>query len=124
MNEADLHVKGFRKLPDGSWGKRETGGNWLRPPEPERDSGMPLERVASRKKESSHLPEIRYRITFTVYSIRPFDWDNYRFKDLQDCIVKAGLLPGDDWRVLEGRVVPHKAATKEEERTEITIERI
>ena len=66
----------------------------------------------------------RMRVIFRVYAQRPLDWDNYRLKDVQDCLVEAGLLVGDDWRVLEGRVISCKAHSKEEERTEIEIERV
>jgi Holliday junction resolvase RusA-like endonuclease len=53
--------------------------------------------------------------------VRPLDWDNYRLKDLQDCLVHAGLLAGDEWNILEGSVVSCKAHTKAEEKTEIEI---
>jgi len=63
----------------------------------------------------------RMRVIFTVYAQRPLDWDNYRLKDAQDCLVEAGLLVDDNWRILEGLVRSEKAHTKEEERTEIEI---
>jgi len=63
----------------------------------------------------------RMRVIFTVYAQRPNDWDNYRLKDAQDCLVEAGLLVDDNWRVLEGFVRSEKAHSKEEERTEIEI---
>ncbi len=67
-----------------------------------------------------------YRIKFIVYAVRPRDWDNLSasVKQLQDAIVEAGWLPDDDWKTLEGTVVSAKAATEEEERTEVTIERM
>jgi len=63
----------------------------------------------------------RMRVIFTVYAQRPLDWDNYRLKDVQDCLVESGLLVNDDWRILEGLVRSEKAHTKAEERTEIEI---
>jgi len=74
----------------------------------------------------SVVPGERYRISFTVHAVRPRDWDNLTasIKQLQDCLVEAGWLPDDNWKVLEGTVRSDKAASKAEERTEITIERI
>lgn len=53
--------------------------------------------------------------------MRPCDWDGYSIKELQDCLVHAGLLDGDEWFCLEGSVVSEKAHSREEERTEIEI---
>lgn len=68
----------------------------------------------------------RYRITATVFAVRPRDWDNLAasLKQLQDEMVTAGWLPGDDWRQLDGRVVSAKAGCAGDERTEILIERM
>lgn len=52
------------------------------------------------------------------------DWDNISVKELQDCCVEAHLLPDDNWQILEGSVISEKARTREEEGTEIIIERI
>lgn len=64
---------------------------------------------------------IRSRIRFTVYAVRPCDWDGYSIKPLQDCLVRASILHGDDWDLLQGEVISEKVHSKEEERTEITI---
>jgi hypothetical protein len=71
-------------------------------------------------------PGAHYRVRFTVFAVRPRDWDNLAAscKQLQDAIVEAGWLPDDDWKTLEGTVVSAKAATENEERTEVTIERM
>lgn len=90
--------------------------------------GVPL--VRGIPAEEHGLPGVafnnvhRYRIHFAVWSMRPCDWDNFRCKYLQDGLVKLGLLPSDDWQVLEGSISSHKADCKEEERTEITITRL
>jgi hypothetical protein len=84
----------------------------------------PAQRKGPRKERSGAGGH--YRIKFTVYAVRPRDWDNLSasVKQLQDAIVEAGWLPDDDWKTLEGTVVSAKAATEEEERTEVTIERM
>lgn len=65
-----------------------------------------------------------FEIVFTVFAIRPNDWDNVWTKPLQDHLVRAGILDDDRWDFLAGRVLCCKAKTKAEERTEITITRI
>lgn len=67
---------------------------------------------------------VRFEIVFTVYAVSPADWDGYHVKELQDLLVKSGILPGDDWATLQGKVVPQKAAKKEEEKTVIEITQI
>lgn len=64
----------------------------------------------------------RFKILFTVYARRPLDWDNYRFKELQDMLVHAGLIPDDKWNILNGCIESYKVHRKEEERTEVRIE--
>lgn len=66
----------------------------------------------------------RFRVTYRVFSTRPCDFDNYHIKELQDLLVRAGMLPGDDWRTLQGEIVSYKAESKKHERTEITIEHV
>lgn len=81
------------------------------------------ERIAQRALERpspGEAPRIaRLEIHFRVYAMRPADWDNYRLKDVQDCLVVAGLLPDDDYATLQGCVSSYKVYSKEEERTEI-----
>lgn len=83
--------------------------------------GGSLERRVQGKEKGSLRPEERTRIRFLIYSVRPADWDNYSTKQLQDCLVKSGLLDGDDWDQLLGDVIPQKVHTKAEERTVIQI---
>ena len=66
----------------------------------------------------------RYHITFTCYAVRPRDFDNLcaSVKGLLDCIVEAGYLPDDNWRVLSGSVESKKAAHRSDEKTVVTIE--
>lgn len=83
---------------------------------------MPLVSAASGKEASGDGTTTRYRITFTVFSTKPCDYDNLRTKELQDLLVTAGCLPADNWRVLEGCVLSRKAKSKSEERTIVEIE--
>lgn len=103
-------------------------GSGIRSTKPERAQGKALERVVQREAESgSSSAQVnlgRIRVHFTVYSARPLDWDNYRLKDLQDCLVLAGFLDGDDWNILEGKVTSEKVHTKAEEKTVIVIENL
>jgi Holliday junction resolvase RusA-like endonuclease len=62
-----------------------------------------------------------FEIIFRVFAVRPADWDGYECKQLQDMVVHAGILPDDNWRILQGRVVSGKAHSKDEERVEIEI---
>lgn len=63
----------------------------------------------------------RARIRFTIYSVRPADWDGYDVKALQDMLVRTTLLFADDWCFLQGEVVSEKAYSKAEEKTVIEI---
>jgi Holliday junction resolvase RusA-like endonuclease len=86
-----------------------------------------LDRSAQRKRavEDGAESGARYHIRFTVYSIRPRDWDNLAasLKSLQDAVVAAGWLPDDNWKVLTGEAIPANAKTKAEQRTVIEITR-
>lgn len=97
------------------------GPERLRADESQPGTGRALVVHASGEAAGRKVPAGRYRIRFIVYSVRPCDWDNYRTKALQDCLVAAGLLPGDDWKTLEGEVITRKAKMKFEERTVIEI---
>lgn len=81
---------------------------------PQRDA---LDPELPRKEKSS----TRFTICFECYASRPCDWDNYSIKELQDLLVESGLLPGDKWNQLEGRIRVHKVQSRQEERTVITI---
>lgn len=93
----------------------------IRPANPQRIEGRPLERPVTGQETRWHFPAERFQITFTVFATSPADWDNYSIKYLQDWLVAAGIIPGDGWKTLSGRVLPVKVHTKEEERTEIEI---
>ena len=83
--------------------------------------------VESRKGAASGPEGAGYcRILFSVWSVRPTDWDNAgTIKEVQDLLVKSGILPDDSYKVIrEGTVITQKALRKEDERTEIVIERI
>ncbi len=87
------------------------------PPEQKPPQGKPLVRAPQREDSGGPFFEIR----FTIYSVRPNDWDNPWTKTLQDCLVRAGILHDDKWDVLQGKVISQKAYSKEEERTVIEL---
>jgi hypothetical protein len=93
----------------------------LRPDDTKSTQRRPLERRVSREEKSRPRSQERTRIRFRIYSTRPADWDNYSTKQLQDCLIKSGLLDGDDWDRLLGEVIPEKVHSKAEERTVIEI---
>jgi Holliday junction resolvase RusA-like endonuclease len=103
----------------------QNSGSRLRTTQPELAQGVSLVRPVQRKaKGGDSPPQVnirRIRVNFTVYSVRPLDWDNYRLKDLQDCLVLAGFLDGDDWKILDGKVTSEKAYSKAEEKTVVEI---
>lgn len=81
----------------------------------------PLVHPKKGKAKSSARTVARYRIRFTIYAVRPADWDGWSIKQLQDCCIHAGLIHGDAWHVLEGSVRSEKVHSEEEERTVIEI---
>lgn len=96
----------------------DSGGLLAANPEPaQRET---LERALPR--EATRLP--RFEIVFHVYACQPADWDGYHVKELQDLVVRSGLIPDDDWKTLRGRVVPHKANSRKEQYTRIEIEEL
>lgn len=96
----------------------------IRPAYQEPDKRNALELPPLRKEAGGPPPAQRVAITFIVYSTRPGDWDGYHVKELQDMLVQAGILSGDDWASLQGTVISRKAVSKGEERTEIVIEQL
>lgn len=94
----------------------------LPPAKPQRPEGQPLERPAPGEASGRSVTSPRHRIRFTIYSVHPCDWDGYHIKELQDMLVRAAILPDDNWGFLQGEIVSEKAHTKADERTEITIE--
>jgi hypothetical protein len=92
----------------------------VRPDQPKQAQGETLERAVS--GEATRPP--RFEICFHVYAVQPCDWDNYHIKELQDLVVKIGLVSSDGWQTLRGRIISDKAASKEEERTVITINQL
>jgi Holliday junction resolvase RusA-like endonuclease len=83
-----------------------------------------LDSPPPREETRWHDAACRFEVVFTVFSVRPCDWDGYDIKALQDFLITAGIIPDDGWKTLSGRVVSRKAATKDEERTEIEITEI
>lgn len=116
MNESGI-PKGYVKLgPD--WYVHQSYVERLRAANPQPVEGKPL--VSPVPREETGLR--RARIVFTVYAVRPADWDGYHIKELQDMVVHAGILRDDDFQtVIEGTVRSRKAASKSDERTEIEV---
>lgn len=104
--------------------KANAGPERLRAAKPERPEGVPLERVASGAGKGGEGAVDRTRITLRIFSCRPLDWDNYCIKQIQDCLLHAGLLDSDGWNRLEGHVISEKVHSQAEERAEITIEEL
>lgn len=108
--------------------RRQASYQRVRAAEPQPTQGDTLECALPRKAKSSSGPAVsteprrRHRITFRVYAVRPCDYDGYHIKELQDMCIKAGLLAGDEWDILQGEVISEKVHKKEQERTEIEIE--
>lgn len=64
----------------------------------------------------------RFTLRFTVYAVRPADWDGWHVKELIDSLVAAEIIPDDGWQTVEeGCVATRKVDTAQEERTEIHI---
>jgi len=85
---------------------------------------MPLDLNPEREEACWHDADASFEITFTVYSVRPCDYDGYDIKYLQDWLVSAGIISGDDWKTITGRVCSRKAKSKEEEKTVIEIREV
>lgn len=85
------------------------------------DQGRPLEYSEPGKETCWYGSAKRFEIRFTIYSVRPCDFDGWDIKYLQDCIVRAQIIPDDGWKVLAGRVESRKVHTEEDERTEVKI---
>lgn len=121
MNEADLK----RLFPNASAStlKRnlQSGVARLHPDNAQPDKLLSLERAAEREETGWHGPARRFEITFTVFALRPCDWDGWDCKRLQDWLVEAGIIPSDKWDTLSGRVLSKKVSKAIEERTEIEI---
>jgi len=83
--------------------------------------GKPLDGAAPGESSSGNSVARRFEIVFTIYAVRPCDWDGYHIKEIQDWLVELDLLPGDSWEILRGQVIPEKVHTKKEERTVIEI---
>lgn len=109
---------------DSEWLKNYEARNHdkgLRAMQPKPDERLPLDTPVPREEACWHDASERFEIVFTVYSRRPCDWDGYDIKALQDFCVKAGIITGDGWKTLSGRVVSRKASTEGEEKTVIEI---
>ena len=85
------------------------------------DGRVPLVRGKGRKKTGGRSTAGRVTIRFTIYAIRPADWDGWNIKQIQDGLRHASLLVNDDWHLLQGEVRSEKVQTIEEERTVIEL---
>jgi hypothetical protein len=98
---------------------------------PERHQGGPLDGAGKGKGKGGGIPAPglggRFEVTFTVWAVRPNDWDNIHVKCLQDLLLKSGAVPGlsdDCWHQLQGRIISRKACSAQEEGTQIEIKEI
>jgi hypothetical protein len=98
----------------------KAGSSRLHTGEPKQDQRTRLVPRVRRKAEGGES----FKIVFRVYAVRPKDYDNIYTKPLQDLLVHAGCLPGDDWKTLSGEVISAKAKSEAEERTEIEIVKV
>ena len=89
----------------------------LRPGEPEPVKRRTLVRRIPREEKSGP----RFDIVFTVYAVRPCDFDGWHIKPAIDMLVRAKIIPGDAWNQLQGSIRSRRVQTVEEERTEIEI---
>ena len=94
----------------------------LRPAAPQPASRVPLADGGIAEDPHWYDAAKRFEIRFTVYSVRPADWDGYYVKALQDFLVRAGIIPEDRWDVIVGATIhSKKAATEREEKTVVEI---
>jgi hypothetical protein len=114
---SDFNERQQRQIRD----QLENNSNRVRAVQSKPDERLPLDLVVKGEEACWYVSPCSFEIVFTVYSRRPCDWDGYDIKALQDFLVKSGVLPGDGWKTLIGRVCSCKAATQAEERTEIEI---
>lgn len=113
---------GYLLQPNGEYARlSKTHHQGLRAIDAKPVERVPLDIADTREEACWPYAHVRFEVTFTVYSMRPADYDGYDIKYLQDFLVSSGIITRDDWKTLSGRTVSRKAATKEEERTEITI---
>jgi hypothetical protein len=127
LNESTRQIllrRGWVEQPDGSLNApskakvRHSGLDTVRQELPQ---GRALVRLKPRKNKGHTEACGRFEITFHVFAMRPLDWDNCHIKELQDGLIKAGILPSDGYRALFGRVVSEKVYSEAEERTEVII---
>ncbi len=97
-----------------------TGNQRLPSNEQQQPKRGSLDSPTKRKEQST----ARFEITFEIYAVRPNDWDNVHVKEIQDSLIRAGILFDDNYKLLQGRIIAKKAHSKEEERTVITLEKI
>lgn len=102
-------------------GRRGAGAARVSAPEPQLNSGSPLESAPRGEAKGCALFGERAYIEFHVFALQPLDWDNSFTKPLQDLLIEVGILAGDGWQQLRGQVIPHQVKTRKEERTEVRI---
>lgn len=121
MNESQLKQLGYVKGDDGEWRKTRNRLEELSAAFSEQLARKPLDKVAKGEAKGGDGYLQRYSITFRIFATKPCDWDNWHIKEIQDLVVQSGILPDDNYRILEGRVISVKVGTKAEEKTVIEI---
>lgn len=130
FNEAELEALGYVRDGAGNWYKPRRDAAVALPdrlarvcaPNPQPAQRNALERAGEGKEASGVRPARRARIRFVVHAVRPADCDGHHFKEIIDMLVKAEILDGDAWDVLEcDGIRSEKVHSKIQERTEIFI---
>src|SRR5882762_5541226 len=98
------HVAGYERNQ-----KADNRARGIRASEPQHTQREPLVGALSGEEASRVEPLARFKIVFTVYAVRPCDYDGLHIKELQDMLIEAGLLHGDAWDILDGEVRSRKA---------------
>ncbi len=119
MKLTDLNENTRRQIREQLQRDNHVAG--LRAVQPQPVERLPLVAAETGEETRWYGAATSFEITFTVYAVRPCDWDGYDIKALQDFCVTAGIIPGDGWKTLSGRVITRKAATQADEKTLITI---
>ena len=117
MNEQELRYR----FPRASKSFLEANLNRLRPAQPQPAPRASLGDTVERTTQGTGRITLRYRI----YRVRLLDEENLchlgSTKSITDCLVEAGLLPGDDPKTVKIEVSQERVAHYSHERTVIEI---
>jgi len=123
MGHRDFHtlllIKGFVANADGTYSKTRPGNPSPRPqPQPVvRDE--PLGPVPRTDGDGP-----RYAVRIISFRVRSVDPDNLCGKHFIDALRHAGIIPDDTTAIMDYSISQQKVKSKEEESTQITVERL